>query len=56
MSGSFFFELNPEKLFEPSKHILVPTTIHTPVPDLWVPSKSTYNHKMHFEYVLVILL
>ena len=53
MSGSFFFELNPEKLFEPSKHILVPTTIHTPVPDLWVPNK---NHIMHLKSVWVILL
>ena len=30
MSGSFFFEHNPGKLFEPSKHMWGPTTFHTP--------------------------
>ena len=37
MSGSFFIEHNPGKLFEPSKHMWVLTTFQTPDPEPQVP-------------------
>ena len=50
MSGSFFFEHNPGKLFEPSKHMWVLTTFQTPD-----PGSQNYDFKI-IKIIMAIIL